>query len=204
MNSRKPFKEAGVRELHRLETALHPGRTDRKIYYSGVQQPRYSCKIEAEPYEQTMHPMWHPRDQCPAKDATCHNCQRKAHFSAHCYSKTKDISTLHKGDTAFLDTMSSSQAKAWFSRISIGDQETLVKLVKVTAVSKETWQLLEKSVLQPPDEVYMTSLRALGSVHLSHKGKSSKQVVNGLKSNVLGLPPITSLHLAVRVDSTSV
>ena len=26
----------------------------------------------------------HPRSQCPAKDATCHKCQRSGHYSAQC------------------------------------------------------------------------------------------------------------------------
>ena len=42
------------------------------------------------------------------------------------------------------------------------------------------------------------------SCHLSHKGQHSQHpvfVVDQLKSNLLGLPAITALHLAVRTDS---
>ena len=41
---------------------------------------------------------------------------------------------------------------------------------------------------------------------LTHKDKSSRQkvyVVKGLNSNLLGLPAITTLHLAARVDATT-
>ena len=74
----------------------------------------------------------HARDKCPAKDAICHCCQRKGHYSALCYLKS--VSTLQSEEssleTAFLDTMSSSQGKAWLSSICIGDQETLFKLAR--------------------------------------------------------------------------
>ena len=30
----------------------------------------------------------HPRQSCPAKDATCFRCNRKGHFGAQCLSKT--------------------------------------------------------------------------------------------------------------------
>ena len=44
----------------------------------------------------------HPRDKCPAKDATCHKCQRKS------VSTLSEESSL---EIAFLDTMSSKQDK---------------------------------------------------------------------------------------------
>ena len=30
----------------------------------------------------------HPRQDCPARDATCHRCNHKGHYSAQCLSKT--------------------------------------------------------------------------------------------------------------------
>ena len=35
----------------------------------------------------------HPRDKCPAREAQCHNCQRKGHYSAMCYHRAQ-ISTV--------------------------------------------------------------------------------------------------------------
>ena len=158
----------------------------------------------------------HPRDKCPAKDATCHKCQRKGHYSAHCYSKS--VSTLSEEsslETAFLDTMSSKQDKAWFSSICIGDQETLFKLdtgAEVTAVSQDSWQLLGKPSLSTSDKQLFgparNPLQVLGQFkgHLSYQGRASTQqvfVVKGLKNNLLGLPAITALNLVARVDETS-
>ena len=158
----------------------------------------------------------HPRDKCPAKDATCHKCQRKGHYSALCYSKS--VSTLSEEsslETAFLDTMSSKQDKAWFASICIGDQETLFKLdtgAEVTAVSQESWQLLGKPPLSTSDKQLFgparNPLQVLGQYkgHLSYKGRASTQqvfVVKGLKNNLLGLPAIRALNLVARVDETS-
>ena len=92
----------------------------------------------------------HARDKCPAKDATCHRCQRKGHYSAMCYAKTistvsEDASSL---DTAFLDSASTDQENAWFADVQMGEQETLkFKLdtgAEVTAISHHAYQLLSE------------------------------------------------------------
>ena len=52
----------------------------------------------------------HSRDKRPAKDATCHKCHKKGHYSAQC--RTKPISEVSSGmilQEAFLDTISNSQ-----------------------------------------------------------------------------------------------
>ena len=83
---------------------------------------------------------------------------------------------------------------------------------EVTAVSKATWQMLGKPSLQPPDKQLFgpacQPLEVLGHFlgHLSYNGKEAQHqvfVVNQLKSNLLGLPSISALNLAVRIDSTS-
>lgn len=45
----------------------------------------------------------HPRNKCPAKDATCHKCQMKGHYSTQCFVKNIDMSSL---DAAFLNVSS--------------------------------------------------------------------------------------------------
>ena len=30
---------------------------------------------------------YHDQDKCPAKDVTCHKCQKRGHFSSQCFSK---------------------------------------------------------------------------------------------------------------------
>ena len=53
----------------------------------------------------------HPREKCPAKEATCYQCQKKGHYGSQCFSKqisrSKVTSENHlQVDTAFLDTVS--------------------------------------------------------------------------------------------------
>ena len=159
----------------------------------------------------------HPRDKCPARDAQCHNCQRRGHFSTQCRRKT--VSTLQEGDTvdsAFLDTVSSERKNTWFSNITISGKEMPFKLdtgAEVTAVSKKTWQMLGEPALQPPNkQLYgpaQQPLEVLGHFrgHLSYRGREATHpvfVVNNLNTNLLGLPSISTLHLAVRMDALDV
>ncbi len=110
--------------------------------------------------------------------------------------------------------MSSGGDKAWFYNVCVNDQEVRFKLdtgAEVTAISKETWQQLRKPPLQTPDKRLFGSaqhhLEVLGEFkgRLSLRGKTSNQqvfVVNKLKNNLLGLPAITTLNLAARVDAS--
>ena len=88
----------------------------------------------------------HTRNKCPAKDAVCHACQKKGHYSSQCRSKTVDESTL---ESAFLDAATtSSEEKAWFAEIFVGSHgshKVTFKLdtgAEVTAVSQEKYQTL--------------------------------------------------------------
>ena len=161
----------------------------------------------------------YPRDKCPAREATCHRCQRKGHYSAQCLSKT--VAQLAHGnqnnlDTAFLDKASTSQNAAWFEDIQLCDQETLTfKLdtgAEVTAISVSCYQSLSH-----PPPLNTTDRILCGSSHqplqvrgqcnccLSFKGRACQQqvfIVEGLNNNLLGLPAITSLNLAKHLDET--
>ena len=140
----------------------------------------------------------HSRDKCPAKDAKCHSCKRVGHYSTMCRQKT--VSTIEEyPDSAFLDTLCNDKIPF---KLDTG--------AEVTAISKETWKVLGEPTLQPSDKHLFgpaqQSLSVLGkfSCHLSHKRQHSQHsvfVVDRLKSNLLGLPAITALHLAVRTDS---
>ena len=85
---------------------------------------------------------------------------------------------------------------------------------EVTAVSEQTYmyQQLKNQHLTPPQKVLygpsQTLLKVLGQfeAQLCHKKASVRQqvfVVQGLKSDLLGLPAITALNLAVQVDATA-
>lgn len=99
----------------------------------------------------------------------------------------------------------------------MGEQKTLkFKLdtgAEVTAISHHAYQqLLQPPPLSTPEKVlYGPSRQPLEvlsqcQIDLTYKERSCKQevfVVEGLKNNLLGLPAITSLNLAVRLDETS-
>ena len=50
----------------------------------------------------------HSRDVCPAKDASCHKCRKKGHFSAMCF--TKGVNNVSE-DNSPLDSFISTQLK---------------------------------------------------------------------------------------------
>ena len=64
----------------------------------------------------------HMRSKCLAKDAVCHKCQKKGHYSSLCCSKTVDKSTL---DSEFLDTVNTpAEENAWFTETQVGSHRS--------------------------------------------------------------------------------
>ena len=161
----------------------------------------------------------HPREKCQARDATCYKCQQKGHYSSQCRSKTVAPVTVEGQsnlESTFLDAASTPKGTAWFADIQLSDQETLTfKLdtgAEVTAISDSCYQSLShQPPLNTPDKVLYgpshkpLQVRGQCYCYLSFNGRSSKQqvfVVDGLNNNLLGLPAITSLKLAKRLDET--
>ena len=151
----------------------------------------------------------------PCKRCTVSQLQAQGHYSAQCRQRT--VSTVQNGDvieSAFLDTVLNEEKSVWTSNLTMDGKEVPFKLdteAEVTAVSKETWQILGKPALQPPNKHLLGPAKqpfaVLGrfSCHLFNKGREVQHqafVVDYLKTNlhVLGLPAITALHLAVRAD----
>ena len=164
----------------------------------------------------------HSRADCPARDATCHKCQRKGHYSAQCFSKSvpshsaaaiEESLDVDVGDN-FLDAVTSEEQKVWTTKLLVGAQEVTFKLdtgAGVTAVSEVVYQSLNPTtplhkpskILYGPDRKQLQVLGQFVQI-LSHSQKTSKQqifVVKGLRTNLLGLPAITALNLAARLDS---
>ena len=159
----------------------------------------------------------HTRSKCPAKDAVCHKCQKKGHYGSLCRSKTVDESTL---DSEFLDAVTTPAGeKAWFAEILVGSHRSCKVTFKldtgaeVTAVSQETYQALpDASPLSTPVRTLhgpaMKPLQCVGecNIRLQHGERSCTQqlfVIKGLRSNLLGLPAIRALNLAIRLDETT-
>lgn len=78
---------------------------------------------------------YHSRDKCPAKDATCHKCQKRGHFSSQCFSKriatqhsvdiTDSLDATHSGadTTTFLDVVQTENKTAWMATIQLNQQQ---------------------------------------------------------------------------------
>ena len=159
----------------------------------------------------------HRRDNCPAKDATCHKCHRKGHFSAQCFSKTVSAVTTEDEFTeeSYLDCVVSETTTTWKATVKVGNLPTVFKLdtgAEVTAVSEEVSLTLKRTLQRPTRLLYGPSRQCLDVIGqfeetLHFKERSSLQtvyVVRGLKTNLLGLPAIISLNLASRIDTTTV
>ena len=158
----------------------------------------------------------HSRDKCPARESECHKCHRKGHYSSQCMSKTVApvIVQTVSDDTAYLDAMGDSQQDTWTAKINVGSQEATFKIdtgAEVTAISEKLYKSLRSPALQKPNKLQkgpgQHPLQVVGQFEeMLHHGQNSSQqqifVIKDLKSNLLGLPAITALNLAVRLDNT--
>ena len=155
----------------------------------------------------------HARDKCPAKEAICHRCKRKGHFMSCCLSKSvSEVSQESLLDTAFLDTLTDKSATSWQEQVVLNGKLTPFKLdtgAEVTAITPDTYHSLQNVELSKPEKILSgpsrKPLKVIGQFqgHFVHRTKQTSQsvfVVKGLKTNLLGLPTITALNLAVRVD----
>ena len=117
-------------------------------------------------------------------------------------------------DTAYLDAMGDSQRDTWTVKIYVGSQEATFKIdtgAEVTAISEKLYKSLRSPALQKPNKLLkgpgQHPLQVVGQFEeMLHHGQNSSQqqifVIKDLKSNLLGLPAITALNLAVRLDNT--
>ena len=203
----------------------HPAANQRPSQHSGAKQTQHvqnSNRGRPSPKGRTCTRCGrgqHPKERCPARSAVCFRCERTGHYSKCCYSKTvaaitTELDTTSFMDTSFLDTMSGGQEKAWFTNIKLKGTDIAFKLdtgAEMTAITSDAYLLLGKPQLNAADRLLCGPSRhplsVLGKFEcdLAIKGKVTKQdifVVKELKHNLLGLPAITALKLAVRVDCT--
>ena len=194
--------KTGGREHSKGNVKRH--NTTRARYSS---QPRQYCKRCGKGQ--------HPKEKCPARDASCHRCHRKGHYSSQCLSKL--ISELEGSlDTAFLNSLSDQTETSWQVKIALEGKEMTFKLdtgAEVTAISDSTFHhhLKHQELTKPTKILFGPSrrpLQVLGQFEgkLKHKNTTAIQriyVVKGLKTDLLGLPAITALNLAVRVDTNT-
>ena len=144
----------------------------------------------------------------------CYQCQQKGHFSSCCLTKSvSGISQENHLDSAFLDTVTDQSTISWQAQIELNGKATQFKLdtgAEVTAISPDTYKSLHNVELSKPEKILSgpsrKALKVIGQfqgnfVYKTRKASQSVFVVDGLKTNLLGLPTITALNLTVRVDA---
>ena len=116
--------------------------------------------------------------------------------------------------TAFLDAVTEKSAISWQEQIVL-DGSNLIPFklntgAKVATITPDTYCNLQNVELHKSEQILSgpsrKPLKVIGQFqgHFAHRAKRTSQavlVVEGLKTNLLGLPTVTALNLAVRVDS---
>ena len=161
----------------------------------------------------------HPRQACPARDAVCHNCQKKGNYSAQCQCRTEsDVKELTQSDTVYdtsyltaVTNKPDKAATAWIVAVAVNGKQLPFKLdtgAEVTVISEDSLQLLTRRELQRSSKKLRDNrpLKVVGElpVSLAYKDHVSEQivyVVKHLHQNLLGLH---SLGILARVDSVEI
>ena len=158
----------------------------------------------------------HPWYTCPAKESVCHKSKWRGHYGSQCLSKTvaelqPDESNL---DSAFLDTLTQNSPETWSVKLKLANQALEFKIdtgAEVTAISDVAFRAFKALKLDRPKKMLYgparTLLKVIGQFEgeLFYRGKTTKQnvyVVNGLRTNLLGLPAILALKLVAKLEET--
>ena len=160
----------------------------------------------------------HPRQQCPAREATCHNCSKKGHFKSVCRSINAVDDISDEEEFIFLDTVSLEIAavnggtKPCIIGIHLNGDPIEFKIdtgADVTVIPATAYRESRDNKLQPAGKVLrgpsQHTLTVLGKFHgtLQSANATALQdiyVVKGLQKALLGRPAIEALGVAVRVD----
>ena len=157
----------------------------------------------------------HPPEQCPANGAICHRCHKRGHFSLVCRSKIiQEVSYQNQEAKVYLDAVLEKSGSGWFTELQWGRHEVQFKLdtgAEVSVISEKTYRNVGQPALHAPDKMLFGAshcpLQVLGYCKAKLWYKNSRTsvqtvyVVKGLSSNLLGLPAITALNLAARVEA---
>ena len=159
----------------------------------------------------------HRKENCPAWEATCNNCQKRGHFSACC--RTSKICTIGGEvlgesckDTAFLGAIGGGDT--WNVDIKVNGHHSLNFKIDtgadVSVISEHAFKTLGIDKLSKSGKVLLgpaaVPLCVVGQVctrleHASHTCEQTLYVVKGLRANLLGIPAIQALKLLVRINA---
>ena len=159
----------------------------------------------------------HSKQQCPAKDITCHKCGKQGHFQSVCRSVNKlhtKAATEVTGNEAFLGVVThNSEGNAWTIVISIDDKPIEFEIdtgAEVSVISQAAYRKIGSPTLRTSEK----TLRGPSNHELSVKGqftaklRSGSQeveqelyVVDNLHKHLLGRPAIEALNVVTRIGT---
>ena len=156
----------------------------------------------------------HEREQCPARNATCRNCNKPGHFEKVCRSEKAAIRAVDATiDTLFVDTLKNnlSSSDTWQAELKVNDKLVKFRLdtgADATVLPLDTFNQLLSAPLSPPDKVLCGPNRAKLDVVgyftavLEWRGKQTTQTVYVLRDvhqPLLGQSAIEALGLIKRL-----
>ena len=116
----------------------------------------------------------HDKAHCPAKDAICHSCSKRGHFSSVCRSKSAiDNVSEQEEDIAFLDTVvSKSKSQPWAVKLKLNEILHEFKIdtgADVTVIPKHSYNQTRDGILSQPSKMLrgpaQNKLKVLWSIH---------------------------------------
>ena len=158
----------------------------------------------------------HKRNKCPARNATCHKCNKKGHYSSVC--RTGAVKEIIENDLSddqtddFLGTIESKSSSSWTSVLQIDGREERFKLDTGAAVSVVGNGHTYGRKLQPCDRILKgagdSPLKVSGYFisTLKYKGKQIQEkmyVVPGQSQSLLSGSACLKLGLVARLHTLS-
>ena len=149
----------------------------------------------------------HNRQQCPAREETCHKCGKKGHFQSMCCTKGVEAIAATESedseDTGFLGMVQQSQgSNPWSVTLSVNGTPVDFKIdtgADVTVISKTVHQNIPHSTLKPPTKTLSgansknleVSRQFTASLKYKHLEIAEEvYVVKNLSRSLLGRPTI--------------
>ena len=94
----------------------------------------------------------HSRLHCPAREATCHNCN-EGHYKSQCFSKVSEVAedyTTELDDDFFLDAVSNENGStSWKESLLVNGQTVIFKVnteAEISVITEETMNRLSRDI----------------------------------------------------------